>query len=80
MIDIQQSSFNPLVFITSDGIAPECTRANKRLAEKCREPSASVKTYIGTKLTFTLLRTFRVSQTLTSVYHIFWTIRRSIKN
>ena len=33
MIDIGKSSFNSLVF-TSGGMAPECNRANKRLAEK----------------------------------------------
>jgi len=40
--------------------APECTRVNKRLAEKIaekrREPYASVITYIRTKLRFALLR------------------------
>jgi len=40
-------------------MAPEC-RVNKRLAEKiaekCREPYASVITYIRTKLRFALLR------------------------
>jgi len=29
------SSFNPLVFTTSRGMAPECNRVNKRLAENC---------------------------------------------
>jgi len=61
MIDIEKSSFNPLVFTTSGGMAPECNRVNKRLAEKIakkrREPSyASVITYTRTKLRFTLLR------------------------
>jgi len=40
VIDIEKFSFNPLVF-TSGGMAPECNRVNKRLAEtiaeKCRE-------------------------------------------
>jgi len=34
VIDIEKSSFNPLVFTTSGGMAPESTRVNKRLAEK----------------------------------------------
>ena len=42
VIDIEESSFNPLVFTTTGGIAPECNRVNNRLAEKiaekCREP------------------------------------------
>jgi len=52
VIDIEKSSFNPLVF-TSGGMAPECNRDNKRLAEKIaekhREPYASVTTYIKDK-------------------------------
>jgi len=60
VIDIEKSSFNPLVFTTTGGMAPECNRVNKRLAEKIaekrREPYASVITYIRTKLRFALLR------------------------
>ena len=60
MIDIKKSSFNPLVFTTTGGLAPECNRVNKRLAkkiaEKRREPYASVITYIRAKLRFALLR------------------------
>ena len=55
VIDIEKSSFNPFVFTTT-----ECNRVNKRLAEKIaekhREPYASVITYIRTKLRFALLR------------------------
>jgi len=36
VIDIDKSSFNPLVF-TSGGMAPESNRVNKRLAEKIAE-------------------------------------------
>jgi len=54
VIDIEKSSFNPLVFTTTGGMAPECNRVNKKLAEKIaekrREPYASVITYIRTKL------------------------------
>jgi len=50
VIDIEKSSFNPLVFTTTEGMAPECNRVNKRLAEKIaekhRELYASVITYI----------------------------------
>ena len=42
VIDIEKSSFNPLVFTTTGGMAPECNRVNKRpaekIAEKRREP------------------------------------------
>jgi len=57
---MEKSSFNPLAFTTTGGMAPECNRVNKRLAEKiaekCREPYASVIMYIRTKLRFALLR------------------------
>jgi len=60
VIDIEKSSFNPLVFTTTGRMAPECNRVNKRLvekiAEKRKEPYASVITYIRTKLRFALLR------------------------
>jgi len=60
VIDIEKCSFNPFVFTTTGGMAPECNRVNKRLAEKItekrREPYASVITYIRTKLRFALLR------------------------
>jgi len=60
VIDIEKSSFKPLVFTATGGMATECNRVNKRLAEKIakkrREPYASVITYIRTKLRFTLLR------------------------
>jgi len=60
VIDIEKSSFNPLVFTRTGGMAPEGNRVNKRLAEKIaekgREPYASVITYIRTKLRFALLR------------------------
>jgi len=60
VIDIEKSSFNPLVFTTTGGMSPECNRVNKRLAEKMaekhREPYAFVIRYIRTKLRFALLR------------------------
>jgi len=60
VIDIDKSSFNPLVFTTTGGMAPECNRVNKRLpekiAEKRRELYASVIMYIRAKLRFALRR------------------------
>ena len=60
VIDIEKSSFNPFALTTSEEMAPECTRVNKKhaekIAEKRREPYASVMTYIRTKLRFTHLR------------------------
>jgi len=37
VIDIEKSSFNPLVFTTTGRMAPECNSLNKRLAEKIAE-------------------------------------------
>jgi len=42
MIDIERSSFNPLVFATSDRMAPEYARINKRLAEKIAEKQGAI--------------------------------------
>jgi len=36
VIDIEKSSFHPHVFTTTGGMAPECNRVNKRLAEKIK--------------------------------------------
>jgi len=41
VIDIEKSSFNPLVFTTSGGMAPECKRVNKRLADKMLKNAGS---------------------------------------
>ena len=60
IINVEKSSFSPLVFTTSGGMAPECARVNKRLAEliaqKRREPLPIVMNHIRTKLRFALLR------------------------
>ena len=64
VIDIEKSSFNPFVF-TSGEMAPEYTsqkRLAKKIAEECREPYASVMTYIMTKLRFAPLRRPRSTQ------------------
>jgi len=37
VIDIDMSPFNHLVFTTSGGMVSECSRINKRLAEKIAE-------------------------------------------
>ena len=60
VIDKEKSSSNPLAFTSTGGMAPECNRVNKRLAEKVaekrREPYAFVITYIRTKLRFAFLK------------------------
>jgi len=62
VIDIEKSSFNPLVFTTTGGMAPECNRVNNRLAEKIaekrRERYAFVITYMR-RSTLAAIRGFR---------------------
>ena len=56
VIDIEKGTFTPLVFTTSGGMAPECERLNKRLAEllaaKRNERYADVIAYIRKRLRF----------------------------
>ena len=60
VIDIEKGTFTPLVFTTSGGMAPECERLNKRLAEllaaKRNERYADVIAYIRKRLRFSLLK------------------------
>ena len=60
VLNIEKASFCPLVFTTSGGMAPECAKVNKRLAEmiaqKRREPYHIVINHVRTKLRFALLR------------------------
>ena len=60
VIEVEKASFVPLVFTTSGGMAPECQKFNKRLAElianKRNESYADVISYIRKKLRFSLLK------------------------
>ena len=60
VIQVEKASFIPLVFSTSGGMAPECEKMNKRLAEliaiKRKESYADVISYIRKKLRFALLK------------------------
>jgi len=60
VVDMERSSFGPLVFAAGGRMAPECNRVNKKLAEKIaegrREPWAFVMTCLGTGLRFALSR------------------------
>ena len=60
VINIEKGTFTPLVFTTTGGMAPECTRLNKRLAEltaeKTGEKYSHVINHIRTRLRFALLR------------------------
>ena len=60
IINHEHASFTPLVFTTSGGMGPECTRFNQRIAEliaaKRKETYADVLNFVRTKLRFALLR------------------------
>ena len=60
VIEVEKGTFTPLVFTTSGGMAPECERLNKRLAEliaaKRKEKYADVIAYIRKRLRFALLK------------------------
>ena len=60
ILNSERASFTPLVFSTTGGMAPECDRFNKRIAEliadKRGESYANVMKHIRTRLRFALLR------------------------
>ena len=61
IIHTERGTFTPLVFATTGGMAPECVRMNKRIAElistKRGEQYSQVMKHIRTRLRFALLRT-----------------------
>ena len=60
IINVEKATFTPLVFTTTGGMGPECSKMNKRLAEliseKKGEKYGQVMQYIRTRLRFALLR------------------------
>ena len=60
VMQIERATFTPLVFSTTGGMAPECTRYHKKVAElisiKTREDYSKVMSYIRTRVRFTLLK------------------------
>ena len=60
VIQVEKASFTPLVFTTSGGMAPECTKFHKRIAQlisfKTKENYPQVMNHLRTRLRFTLLR------------------------
>lgn len=58
--NVERASFTPLIFNTTGGMAPECSRTNRRLAEliaeKRNEAYSNVMSHIRTRLRFALLR------------------------
>ena len=60
IINVEHASFTPLVFLTTGGMAPECSRLNKRLAEllasKTHESYSDIIRHFRLRLRFALLR------------------------
>ena len=60
IVQVEKATFTPLVFSTSGGMAPECTKFHKRLAElislKTKEEYSHVMNHLRTRLRFSLLR------------------------
>ena len=60
ILQVEKGSFSPLIFTTTGGMGPECTKYHKRVAElisnKRGESYADVMNYIRTRLRFALLR------------------------
>ena len=65
VIQVERATLIPLVFTTSGGLGPECTKLNKKLAgliaKKRNETYASVIKHIRTRLRFALLRSTLVA-------------------
>ena len=60
IIQVERATFTPLVFSTSGGMARECTKYHKKIAElvanKTKEEYSKVMNHIRTRLRFTLLK------------------------
>ena len=60
VIEVEKGSFCPLIFSTSGGMGPMCTKHHKRVAQmislKRNESYADIMRFIRTKLRFVLLK------------------------
>ena len=63
--EVEKASFEPLVFLTTGGMGPQCTSTVKKLArmiaEKRQESYADIMSFIRTKLRFSLLRSVLIA-------------------
>ena len=59
-MQVERATFTPLVFSTTGGMAPECVKYHKRIAElisnKTHEDYSKVMNHIRTRVRFTLLK------------------------
>ena len=60
ILNVEKSTFTPLVFTTTGGMGPECQKLNKRIAElisnKRNETYSKVMQHVRTRLRFALLK------------------------
>ena len=60
VLQVERATFTPLVFSTTGGMAPECVKYHKRIAElisnKTHEDYSKVMNHIRTRVRFTLLK------------------------
>ena len=60
IIQVEKASFTPLVFSTSGGMALECTKFHKKIAElialKTKEEYSHIMNHLRTRIRFTLLK------------------------
>ena len=60
VLQVEKGSFTPLIFSTTGGMGPECTKYHKRVAEltsvKRGESYSDVMNYIRTRIRFSLLK------------------------
>ena len=65
VLQTEKGSFTPLVYSTSGGMAPECEKHHKRVAQlismKRNERYADVMNFMRTKLRFALLKSILIS-------------------
>ena len=60
VMQVERATFTPLVFSTTGGMAPECTRYHKKVAQlisaKTKEDYSKVMSHMRTRIRFTLLK------------------------
>ena len=65
IIQVEKASFTPLVFSTSGGMALECTKYHKKVAQliamKTKEEYSHIMNHLRTRIRFTLLKSTLVA-------------------
>ena len=65
IMQVERATFTPLVFSTTGGMGPECTKFHKRVAglisKKTKEDYSKVMSHLRTRLRFTLLKSVLIS-------------------